>query len=124
MKKILRSAVVAAALLIGATACSASQPALVGTWGDPSQKGRPSLEFTGSETTGDYSGTDGCNSVGGSYAAEGSTIDLGVMRSTLMFCEGVDTWLSQARSASLDGGTLTLFDENGDEIGTLERHDG
>lgn len=43
------------------------------------------------------------------------------MHSTMMFCEGVDTWLSQAHTGTVEGDTLTILNEQGDEIGTLER---
>ena len=41
--------------------------------------------------------------------------------STLMACADVDTWLSALDTATIDGSTMTVFDESGDEIGTLER---
>ena len=124
MKILLRTTALAAAVLIGLSACASPSGELIGTWGDPEAQATPSLEFSGTEGSGDYSGTDGCNSVGGSFTVEDGSIDLGLMRSTLMFCEGVDTWLVQARTAELSGDTLTLFDESGAEIGALERHAG
>lgn len=122
MKKILCGAALAAALLLSTSACSSAPSSLVGTWGEPTATDTPSLEFTGSESSGEYAGTDGCNRVGGAYTVDGGTIDLGVMRATMMFCEGVDTWLSQARSAKLSDDGLAFYDENGSEIGTLEQH--
>lgn len=97
---------------------SADEVSVVGTWGSPEKSGEPSLEFTDS---GRYSGTDGCNTVGGDYTVDGTTVDLGAMFSTMMFCEGVDTWLVRGATAELDGDTLTIFDEDGERIGTLDR---
>ncbi|MFV0432791.1 MAG: META domain-containing protein [Leucobacter sp.] len=124
--------------LLALAACSspAAGDSVVGTWGDPDAAEKPSLTFeVGSseddttldaeavkaEAAGEYHGTDGCNQLGGSWAADGDDIDLGAMRSTMMFCEGVDTWLSQASTAKLSGDKLTILDESGKEIGTLDR---
>lgn len=119
MKKLLSVAGLAATVLLALTACSSPSASLVGTWGDTATKTEPSLVFTGSESSGDYSGTDGCNVVGGSYTVEGGSINLGLMRSTMMYCEDVDTWLSQARTAKIEDGELAVFDETGAQIGTL-----
>lgn len=96
-----------------------------GVWGDPDTDRAPSLEFVpadGEPGEGDYFGTDGCNRLGGSYRpAEDGAIDLGLMRSTLMYCEGVDTWLSQARTAVIEQGAMVFRDETGEVIGSLAR---
>lgn len=109
---------VAATAALGLAACSAAAPSVVGTWGDAESQGEPSLTF---DEDGSYSGSDGCNRVMGSWEADGKTVDLGVMASTLMFCEGVDTWLSQGASAEIDGTTLIVLDEGGEQLGSLER---
>jgi len=126
MKKTLAVAGLLAAALIALSACASPGTGVVGVWGDPEAQGLPSLEFTAEAdaSSGEYSGTDGCNRLGGEYSVNGSTVDLGMMRSTLMFCEGVDTWLSQARTANLAGDLLTFLDEGGQELGSLERQGG
>ncbi|WP_075200786.1 META domain-containing protein [Leucobacter celer] len=126
MKKTLAVAGLLAAALIALSACASPGTGVVGIWGDPEAQGLPSLEFTAEAdaSSGEYSGTDGCNRLGGEYSVNGSTVDLGMMRSTLMFCEGVDTWLSQARTANLAGDLLTFLDEGGQELGSLERQGG
>ncbi|WP_449282347.1 META domain-containing protein [Leucobacter sp.] len=127
MKKTLAVTGLLAAALLALSACAASPAAgVVGVWGDPDAQGRPSLEFTAGadDSAGEYSGTDGCNRVGGAYTVNDRAVDLGMMRSTLMFCEGVDTWLSQARTAQLEGDVLTFLDEGGQQIGSLERQGG
>lgn len=133
-------------------------PQLTGTWGIPDHRGLPSIVFdpdsapnaaravgntntsTDSDsdertgiTRGSYAGSDGCNRIAGSYtfARADGTIDLGAMISTMMYCEGVDTWLSRARTARLtpnadsdagaDGSRLVFFDEAGAQIGSLSR---
>jgi len=43
------------------------------------------------------------------------------MGSTMMYCEGVDTWLTQGTTAVVQGDALVVSDEDGKEIGTLDR---
>lgn len=106
------------ALVSSASACASSTPASpVGIWG-VDQQGSPSLTFS---QDGSVSGSDGCNRISGSWSQSGSTITTGPMVSTMMYCEGVDTWLSQIDSATMDGDTLTVIDQDGQQIGTLER---
>ncbi|QIM18228.1 META domain-containing protein [Leucobacter coleopterorum] len=120
------AAAMVAAILLSACTGSAdgtgtadSTGSIEGTWGDPQAKGSPSLEFT---ADGKYTGTDGCNTVGGSFTeANDGTIDLGAMRSTRMLCEGVDTWLETAHAAKISGDKLVIKNEEGTEIGTLSR---
>ena len=38
-----------------------------------------------------------------------------------MFCEGVDTWLSNAATARIDNNTMTVMNADSQEIGMLER---
>ena len=91
---------------------------MVGTWGKPDVEGQPSLIL---DEDGGVGGNDGCNVIFGDYTADGDTVTFGVLGSTLMYCEGVDVWLTQAKTAKLDGDRLVLSDENGAEIGTLDR---
>ncbi|SJN12673.1 hypothetical protein FM113_15525 [Leucobacter sp. 7(1)] len=112
-----------AALLLASCANPGASGAVDGAWGTLETRGEPSLTFTAvaDGTSGDYSGSDGCNVIGGSYTLENGTIDFGVMHSTMMFCEDVDTWLAQAHTGTVQGDTLSVRNESGDEIGTLER---
>ncbi|XPP26447.1 MAG: META domain-containing protein [Leucobacter sp.] len=109
---------VAAVAALGLTACSGGSASVVGVWGQPEAQGEPSLEF---QDDGRYAGTDGCNRLMGSWTADGDSIDLGEMASTMMFCEGVDDWLNQGVTATLRGDTLVIADADGQEIGTLDR---
>lgn len=113
---------VGAALALSLSACggAASADDFLGIWGTPDTAGEPSIGF---EADGAYSGNDGCNVIGGEYTLEDDgTIDLGAMHMTMMYCEGVDDWLSSSTTAKLDGSdTLVFFDEGGAEIGKLSR---
>lgn len=95
---------------------------LVGTWGSTDEQ-RPNLVF---DDEGGVTGTDGCNRLVGSWSVDGDSVILSDMVSTLMACEGVDTWLAGAASAKLIAGEddeLQVFDKANKEIGTLERDD-
>ncbi|QIM16143.1 META domain-containing protein [Leucobacter insecticola] len=111
------------ALLILTSGCASggTDASFEGVWGDPAAEGKPSLEFF---ADGSYAGTDGCNRVGGDYVKDEDGIaDLGMMRTTMMFCEGVDTWLGLAQKAEISSGELLLRDSKGAEVGTLTRHE-
>lgn len=88
------------------------------TWGDAEAENAPSLTF---ESDGRVHGTDGCNRLMGDWAEEGATVTFDKLASTMMFCDGVDTWLSRAATAVRDGDTLTVIDDTGEEIGKLAR---
>ena len=122
MKRLTRPLLIAAvaAAALGLAACASPAPSVVGDWGDSGDQREPSLTF---EKDGKYHGPAGCNRVSGSWQADGNIVDLGVMISTLMACEGVDTWLTNAKTAEVKGDTLVFVDENENEIGTLERED-
>lgn len=109
----------AAALGITAlAACSTDSTDLLGTWGTTAP-GSPSLTF---DEGGQVSGTDGCNRLAGSWTQDGTDVSFGgSMASTLMACVGVDTWLSSLHSARIDGDTLVILDQGGQQIGTLTR---
>mgnify|MGYP003467744823 FL=1 len=119
LRTALVAAAAAAALTLSACAGSAA-PSIEGVWGDPDAEGKPSLEF---QADGTYAGTHGCNRVGGDYTQKDDAVDLGMMRSTMMYCEGVDTWLVTATEATLTADELVFRDAEGTEIGTLPRHD-
>ncbi len=121
--KVIRTAFIAAAAMATLTLSACASPAATGTavgsWGNAKATTEPSLEFT---QDGEYSGTDGCNRVHGSYTEKpDGTVDLGAMLSTMMACEGVDTWLIQAQTGEIKNDVLTLRDEGGKQIGELKR---
>ncbi|MFW5772371.1 MAG: META domain-containing protein, partial [Phototrophicaceae bacterium] len=68
------------------------------------------------------SGSGGCNSFGGSYSADGDSIDFGMLVSTLMACMADDLMeqeaaylaaLESATTYAIDGDTLTIETEDG-----------
>lgn len=90
----------------------------MGVWGVAGIRGKPYLEFLDDHR---LAGTDGCNRLMGGWKAEGDAVEFGQLASTMMYCEGVDTWLSQAATATRQGDTLTILNEAGTPIGTLTR---
>ena len=106
------------ALACALTGCASSTLDVTGTWGDPNVAGRPSIELS---ATGEVTGTDGCNRLMGSYEVEGNEVVFGPLASTMMYCEGVDTWMLNAASATVEGDRMTVYNLDGQSIGTLER---
>lgn len=109
-------------LAFALTACasagsSGDSPSAEGSWGS-AQAQQPSLMLMADGT---LSGTDGCNNLAGSWEQDGATVEFGQVASTLMACEGVDTWLSGLATATIDGDTLHILDAAGAELGTLDR---
>ncbi|WP_104170046.1 MULTISPECIES: META domain-containing protein [unclassified Cryobacterium] len=111
-----------AAVALGLTGCStgADSADVTGTWGTPDASGTPGLELKADSSV---TGTDGCNRLVGTWSMSGDTVEFGTFASTLMACEGVDTWLGGASTATVAGSTMTIQDADGDEFGTLERAD-
>lgn len=112
------------ALLASACSSEASDSTgpvpVVGAWGEDAP-GQPRLEFT---EDGRFAGTDGCNRLFGSWEQDGADVSFGMAGSTMMACEGVDTWLERLHSGLVDGDVLHISDEAGTEIGTLTRSSG
>jgi hypothetical protein len=114
---------IAAGAALGLSGCQVygvdapEPPNPVGFWGTADTAGLPFLAFT---EDGKVSGSDGCNALSGEWELEGTTIDFSDMASTLMACEGVDTWLSALDAATISGETMTILDDADTEIGTLK----
>lgn len=121
MKKLL--ALTACALLL--TACSqpgaGKKPTVdpSGSWGSHAPR-QPWLDL---DPDGTVMGNDGCNQLRGSWQNLGDTVEFSAMSSTRMYCEGVDTWLNHASTATVQGGALHLKDAKDQQIGTLSRTD-
>lgn len=114
------------------TACG-STPSLNGTkWRLTRLAGQPALtetEVTLNLDDGALGGNDGCNSYGGSYTSEGSTINVGTdIFSTMMYCnEQIQTQtnafydaLLKAETFKLANGKLSLFDSSGAVLAEFE----
>ena len=123
-RRLLRTALLLGAVLAaaGLTSCADSAgapvPSVEGTWGNTADSNAPSLDFA---SDGRVTGTDGCNRLMGQWAQDGTLVTISNLASTRMFCQDVDTWLSAAFTAEIDGDTLAVFNEDGEPIGTLER---
>lgn len=89
----------------------------VGLWGTE-EAGEPSLDLAADGTV---SGTDGCNQLVGSWELADGQVQFGELASTLMACEGVDTWLSGASFAFLQAGVMTVYAADGTQLGQLDR---
>ena len=90
-----------------------------GKWTSP-EKGDPFLEFA---EDGSLEGSDGCNAIVTSWKAEGDEIAIDSFMSTQKACAGVDTWLSKASTATIEGNVMKVKDSNGKVIGGLEKED-
>jgi len=85
-----------------------------------------SIEF---DNEGRMSGNVGCNNFGSDYTVDGDTIQLGIVMSTEMFCEGpvggqesaVLSVMQETISFVLDGNVMTITSSNGDASIVLER---
>lgn len=99
------------------TACSSGTD-VTGTWGDKETASSPFLVL---EKDGSLHGSDGCNNLMGSYEVQGDTITFGQLASTLMYCEGVDDWLSDAVKGTIAADTMTLWSADERELGTLNK---
>lgn len=106
-------------IALATVACSSPGAATSpeGAWGSDAPQ-QPQLTLA---EDGSLSGTDGCNRLIGSWELVEERAELSPLGTTMMFCEGVDTWLGAASSATAEGDTLHVFDESGAEIGTLQR---
>lgn len=96
---------------------SASDP--VGKWTSP-EAGDPFLEFA---EDGSLEGSDGCNAIATSWKAEDDEIVIDSFMTTQKACAGVDTWLSKASTATIEGNVMKVKDSNGKVIGGLEKEE-
>lgn len=87
----------------------------------------PGRAWLGFDAGGRLYGSDGCNRLMGQWRVAGDQVVFGRVASTMMFCEGVDTWLAGAAAARLvrdgSGEWLEVSDAAGRVIGVLERGD-
>lgn len=90
-----------------------------GKWTSP-EAGDPFLEFA---EDGSLKGSDGCNAISTTWKVEDDTVTIESFMSTQKACAGVDTWLSKAASASIEGNVMNVMDGQGKVIGGLEKED-
>lgn len=91
-----------------------------GLWGSQEQ-GQPWLELS---AQGKLAGSDGCNNLMSNWSQEAEKISFTPIASTMMYCHGVHTWLAAADHATIEDGTLLVFDATDQQIGTLKRANG
>ena len=109
---------VAGVLIAAFTGCSGpASTSFAGGWGQTSA-GQPNLTIT---DDGSFQGTEGCNRLTGKGSISGDVFDFGAIASTSMACSDVDTWLSQAQTARVDGSVLVVYETGGNKIGTLPK---
>ena len=89
----------------------------VGYWVESNTPTAPFLSISADRT---FTGNDGCNNIFGSWSTEdGDVTVFSEVGTTLMACEGVDTWLSALARATVRAGTMTVQSEDGTTIGQL-----
>ncbi|MEF2978659.1 META domain-containing protein [Subtercola sp. YIM 133946] len=91
----------------------------IGYWTQSRTSTSPFLSLSADRT---FTGSDGCNIIGGTWtpgSAASQSVTFTDVTSTMMFCEGVDTWLSAAASASVQGSIMTVQNAGGQVIGSL-----
>lgn len=125
-----RLAALAGSLLLALTisSCGAATGP-VGTWGDGYNTDKlPYLELSlGSDKTekfdqaGFVSGSDGCNRINGQWFLVAGELSFSQLSSTQMACEDVDQWLTTAVRAEINGDAMTLLNDKGQPVGTLDR---
>jgi heat shock protein HslJ len=80
----------------------------------------PTAPFLSIQADGSYSGNDGCNALTGRWdQADDDAILFTAGASTLMACEGVDTWLNLATQGRVRAGVMTLQSADGTVLGQL-----
>lgn len=104
--------------LVRSTDPTVGPPGLpIGYWSESDSATAPFLSI---ETDGRYSGNDGCNVLTGSWEqADDEAILFTDGAMTLMACEGVDQWLSQAVQGRVQAGVMTLQSVDGTVLGQL-----
>ncbi|GAA1847974.1 META domain-containing protein [Brevibacterium marinum] len=94
-------------------------PDPTGRWSSP-EAGDPFLEFS---EDGQVKGSDGCNRIETTWEVDGDKILITPFTTTQKACAGVDMWLSEASSATIEGDVMKIADSGGDVVGGLEKED-
>lgn len=108
---------VALAAPVQAASGAPSGGRIVGDWTTSTDGVAQTVTFT---RDGKINGDGGCNRFLGEYSVDGSSIDIGQLATTLMYCEGVMDAerallkaLEKSASYSVQGAKLTLFGPKG-----------
>lgn len=100
------------------------KPNAFGRWYGDLSGAKPGTVELNLQTANSLQGSDGCNSGGGNWKLEGSTVYFAELRSTMKAClDFGDPYLFRAATGEIseDGSTMELFDGEGESIGTLYR---
>src|SRR5699024_3244545 len=89
-----------------ASASDDASVAPTGRWTSP-EAGDPYLEFL---DDGSLEGSDGCNAIATTWEVEGDEIVIDSFMTTQKACSGVDTWLSKASTATIEGNVMKVED--------------
>ncbi len=101
-------------MTVSVTGCGFVSMSARGTWVDSS--GDVVLTFT---QEGLIMGTDGCNSVEGTWEEHGDEVTLTLGIDKANDCSGVDVWLTNPTNAIIDGTTMQIFGPNDSLLGEL-----
>ena len=93
-----------------------------GTWGDATDSAQPSLELEEDGTLHRHRRVQPAERSSGSRTASTLTFE-NVAVDDDGRAPTSDTWLSGLDTAKIDGSTMTVYDESGKKLGTLERTD-
>jgi heat shock protein HslJ len=125
-----RLAALAGSLLLALTisSCGAATGP-VGTWGEGYNTDKaPYFEMSlaaekdpSFDQAGFITGSDGCNRLTGQWFLVKGELTFNQLGGTTVACEDIDTWLSKAAGASIDGDVMTIKDAKGATLGTLDR---
>lgn len=89
----------------------------IGQWVESDAEGAP---FVSLAADGSFSGNDGCNNIFGTWQlADDGAVEFSGIGSTMMYCDGVDTWLTTAATGRIQGGVMTVEDADGEVLGQL-----
>jgi heat shock protein HslJ len=109
----------------GVDAMTAPSPEdLVGRWVTGASYGAPNVPFLLIVDDGTWTGSDGCNGAQGEWSLDGEgALSVSAGPSTLIACDGValPRIFSESATASIDGGRLRLFDDEGATVVKLAR---
>jgi len=112
---------VAALGVLALVGCAAPATGPVGTWTSSTSGSTDDTPRLVVGQDGSVTGDDGCNAFEGRWDPADAQIAFSDVASTLMACDGVDTWLSGLATAIVDGDTMTIQDGAGATIGELHR---
>ena len=89
----------------------------IGEWVESDKAIAPFLTIS---ADGKFSGNDGCNTLLGTWSFANEQTSFSGVASTLMACQGVDTWLSALSTATVQNGVMTVQSEDGSVLGQLQ----